>query len=139
MVLRADTSNGIIKLGDKVLSGIFQSLSINGEILVDSNSSPTSNLPRKVMRGYKDKTISLSLLLLPTDNKTVYEHLEELELLFRDEKNNVPKVFNIVNPHTMARNIDKVIFTGLSSSENNENNMINVSITFEEFLSAHYE
>jgi len=139
MVIKADTENGIIKLGDTTLAGVFQSLSINGDIIVDSNSSPTSNLPRKVMRGYNDKTVSLSLLLLPTDNKSVYEHLEDLEILFRNEENHTPKVFNIVNPHTMARNIDTVIFTSLSSSESSENEMIEVSLSFEEFISAHYE
>lgn len=138
MILKADDANGIIKLGETELPGVFQSLSVNGEILIDSNNSAGNDTPRKVMRGFKDKTVSINLLLLPTDDKTVYEALEELERLFYDVNSGVPKVYALINSHTAARSIGKVIFQGLSSFETNRDNTLEVSLTFEEFKAAGY-
>lgn len=44
---------------------MFQSLSVNGEILIDSNNSAGNDLPCKVMLGFKDKMVSINLLILP--------------------------------------------------------------------------
>lgn len=138
MLLKADDVNGIIKLGETELPGVFQSLSVNGEILIDSNNSAGNDTPRKVMRGFKDKTVSINLLILPQEDKTVYEALEELERLFYDVNSGVPKVYALINSHTAARNIAKVIFQGLSSFETNRDNALEVSLTFEEFKAAGY-
>ncbi|SFB88585.1 hypothetical protein SAMN02745150_01193 [Brevinema andersonii] len=138
MLLKADDSSGIIKLGDVMLPGVFQSLSVNGEILIDSSNSEGNQTPRKVMRGFQDKKVSLRLLLLPTENTTVYEALEELETLFHDANSGVPKVYTLINKHTMARNIGKVIFQSLSSSENNQGESMEILLNFEEFTPASY-
>ncbi len=138
MVLIADSDEGIVKLDGVALEGVFQSLSVNGEIIIDSNNSPSNDTPRKVMRGYKDKTVSLTLRILPTDEKTVYEILEEIENLFQDKEDNIPKVMVLYNYHTMARGIDEVLLTGMSSSEDNSTNTLDVTLKFEEFISANY-
>lgn len=138
MLLKADDVNGIIKLGETELPDVFQSLSVNGEILIDSNNSAGNDAPRKVMRGFKDKTVSINLLILPQEDKTVYEALEELERLFYGVNGGVPKVYNLINSHTAARNIGKVIFQSLSSFETNRDNTLEVSLTFEEFKAAGY-
>lgn len=139
MILSADHENGIIKLDGVTLSGVLQSLTVNGEILIDSNNSAANNESRKVMRGYKDKTVSLSLKILPTEDKTVYDILEELENSFQDKVDNTPKVMTITNKHIIARGIDEVLFTGLTSSEDNSTETLNVSLNFEEFISAKYQ
>lgn len=138
MELYADNDAGIIKLDDTTLKGILQSLSINGEIIVDSSNGAADNNTTKVMRGYKDKTVSISLKIIPTEDKTVYDILEELEEIFKNEEDQTPKVYTLLNKHTVARGIDRVLFTSLSSSEDNTQESISVSLNFEEFVAAKY-
>ena len=159
MTLRADEENGIVKLDGVPIAGVLQSLSVNGEILIDSNNNASGEV-QKVMRGYKDKTISMTLKLLPipkdisdsalgfikdafakkvTIEKTSYDILEELEQIFMNKEDQTPKVMTLVNHHTLARRIDEVVFIGLSSSEDNDTDTITVTLSFEEFISAKYQ
>lgn len=139
MIIRADTTEGIIMLDGVPLHGVFTDISIGGEILLDSSNSGGNGVSRKVMKGYSDKDISLRLTLIPTDEKTVYDQLEDLERLFRDVNSGVPKIFTIVNPHVFARNIQKVLFKSLASNEDNSSERIDVSMTFVEFNAASYQ
>ena len=160
MILRADEKNGIITLDDVPLPGVLQSLSVNGEIVIDSNNSASAGEPLKTMRGFKDKTVSMSLRLLPIPKdvsdsvksvtsgafakeiaieKTPYQILEELEQVFRNKEDKTPKVMSITNFHTAARKINEVVFTSLSSSEDNATETITVTLNFEEFISFKYQ
>jgi len=136
MILRADPT-GEIKLGDVVLPGVFQSLSVNGEIQVDSGGDGSSK-PRKVMRGYNDKKISLSLILVEKKESTVYQQLSAVEKIFRRENDRVPQIYTIVHDHIEARDIDQVLFQSLSSAEDNTTNTITLTLQFEEFIEANY-
>lgn len=70
MQLYTDIEESLIKLtpingGEEiVLPGVLQSLSVNGEILIDSNNSAGNREPQKLMRGYKDRAINITLKLL---------------------------------------------------------------------------
>ena len=136
MIIRADPT-GEIKLGDFILPGVFQSLSVNGEIQVDSGGDGSSK-PRKVMRGYNDKKISLSLILIEKEGSTVYQQLSAVEKVFRRENDNVPQIYTIVHDHIVARDIDQVLFQSLSSAEDNTTNTITLTLQFEEFIEANY-
>lgn len=138
MILRADEKSGVIELDDMPLAGVLQSLSVNGEIVIDSNNSEGNGAPQKTMRGYKDKVISMTLRIVPTEEKSVYSLLEELEQLFMDKEDKVPKVMTLFNPHTLVRRIDEVVFTGFSSSEDNSTDTITVTLNFEEFIKAKF-
>ncbi len=138
MVLYTDKNDGIVKLDGVALEGVLQSLSVNGEIVIDSNNTASTTQSRKIMRGYKDKTVALTLRVVPSDFKTVYEILEDIENLFQDKANDIPKVMMLSNPHTIARGIDEVLLTSVSSSEDNSTNTLNVTLNFEEFISAQY-
>ncbi len=138
MILMADHSDGLVKLDGEELEGVLQSLSVNGEVIIDSNNSASNNQPQKVMRGYKDKSVSITLLIVEKEDKTVYEILEEIENIFQDKEDNIPKVFTLFNKHTVARGIDEVVFTGLSSAEDNSTDTLALTLKFEEFVSARY-
>ena len=165
MILRADEKNGIIELDGVPIAGVLQSLSVNGEIVIDSNNSASDGEPLKTMRGYKDKTISMSLKLLPVPKKaddmiqkteealsedelnelkteiekTPYQILEEIEQIFMNKEDKTPKVMTLFSPHILARRINEVVFTGLSSSEDNTTETITITLNFEEFISAKYQ
>ncbi len=138
MIISTDSSDGLVKLDGEELEGVLQSLSVNGEVIIDSNNSASNNQPQKVMRGYKDKSVSITLLIVEKEDKTVYEILEEIENIFQDKEDNIPKVFTLFNKHTVARGIDEVVFTGLSSAEDNSTDTLALTLKFEEFVSARY-
>ncbi|MGL5722140.1 MAG: hypothetical protein ACRCY4_07070, partial [Brevinema sp.] len=114
MILKTDDKNGKITLDGKELPGIFQHMSVNGEVLVDSNASVGNNTIRKVMRGFGDNKIVISLILLPKrgvgEDIDIYEQLGELHQLFRSVNEGVPKCFNIAHPHLTSRGITGMIF-----------------------------
>ena len=145
MILRSDDASGIITLdhekdvgvfanGKKTLPGVLQSLSIGGEIIIDSTNSVSNGLSTKTLRGYKCKSVNMTLLLISTAEKTVYQLLEELEEIFMDKIDKTPLVITLSNPHTDSRGITKVLFTGFSSSEDNTTETITITLNFEEFL-----
>lgn len=131
MVLKAEES--IIQLNDVKLPGIFQELSINGEYVMDTAKSAGDNTSHKSINGSKDKSISLTLQLLPTLTLPIYQQIEILEKLFYEQANNNPNPIQIFNEHINARGIDSVLFTGFSSSENNSTNIVMVTLQFEEY------
>lgn len=128
-----------IKLDDEYLPGVVQSISIGGSIVYEKQNTE-GKYQRKVMLGYEDKTISISLKLFPqtlTGEKIdVYDQLAKLEKLFKKSENSVPQVYIFVHPQAKARNISKVLFQRLESSESVEKNIIDVSLEFIEFMPA---
>ena len=135
MILTADIDEGKIKLDGKDLPGIFQSLAINGELIIDSSGAGGSGV-RKILRGIGDNKVAISLVLL--GGAGAYVQLEELETLFRTVNDHVPKYFTIAHPHLTARKITNVIFKGLASSEGCASDKIEVTLQFEEFVAVEY-
>ena len=89
-----------------LLPGVLQSISIGGEILWD-NSGSTGNENKKVAKGYKEKTVTINLLLLGEKSKTTfhildkiigdnpktpYQVLKELEGLFKETEEDSEKI-----------------------------------------------
>ena len=89
-----------------LLPGVLQSISIGGEILWD-NSGSTGNENKKVTKGYKEKTVTINLLLLGEKSKTTfhildkiigdnpktpYQVLKELEGLFKETEEDSEKI-----------------------------------------------
>ena len=161
MKIRKDSSESNIILTNTItkketpLPGILQNLSIGGDIIWD-NSGSVGTENKKVASGYKEKSISISLLLIKDGFKTSYHILQELERLFKDteESSNkivnksttqdekvsiMPSYYNIKNTHINKRGINQVCFTNLNSSENNTKDYINISITFEEIVFPTYD
>ena len=89
-----------------LLPGVLQSISIGGEILWDSSGS-SGNESKKVAKGYKEKTVTINLLLLgekpkklfhrldktvEEPSKTPYQVLKELEGLFKETEEDSQKI-----------------------------------------------
>ncbi len=134
MIIRADTDS--IRLDGVQLNGVIQSISVNGEIVVDTYQNNSEQYTNKLMRGYKDKTVVVVLKIVPTTLLTAYEQLEALEKIFQDTESDSPTVHMITNEHISNRGITHVIFTRLGSSEDNSDNTITATLTFEEFVSS---
>ena len=93
-----------------LLPGVLQSISIGGEILWDSSGS-SGNESKKVTKGYKEKTVTINLLLLGEKSRTTlhvldkvldkvigenpntpYQVLKELEGLFKETEEDSEKI-----------------------------------------------
>ena len=132
-----------IKLDNVLLPGVVQSISIGGSIIYEKQDRDTTSTKRKLVLGYEDKSISISLKLYPeklTGEKVdIYKELESLEKLFKKSENEKPKVYTFIHPHAKSRAISKVLFQRLESSEDTSKNTIDVSLEFIEFIPAQVE
>lgn len=139
MYIRVDDDNGYVKVGDDYLPGILQSISIGGNIIYEKSSDKESK--NKVVSGYEDKSISISITIVDDDrtDETRYDVLARVEKMFMKTKDSLPKTYTIVNSHVQARNIDKVLMKSLSSSEDNGSEKISISLEFVEFEPAKYQ
>ncbi len=149
------------------LPGVLQSISIGGDILWDT-SEFTGSKNSKITKGYKEKTITINLLLLGEVSRTTlhildkildeiigestntpYQALEDLERLFKETEESskpsteeavsiMPSIYTIRNDHINKRGINEVCFVNLTSSEDNAKDYIKVTITFEEIFLPTY-
>ncbi len=138
---------GIVQIGDYVLPGVVESISVGGSILIDSaETDAVSGVSKKICRGFDDKTISISIRLFNDENivfgdgyKSAYDYLSELEEIFSKTEKDVPRVYKIISSHTEARKIKEVLFSRLESEESNEDDTISVMLEFTEFIPAKYK
>jgi hypothetical protein len=113
--------------------GILVSQSITGKVKFDEGKPDGLSGKVKTPKGWDDTEITLGLDLLTDEESTCYDKLGEINALFRGADNGGnPKVYEIVNVHALARGLQKVIFSGLQSSEKDDDDVIGVSLTFVE-------
>lgn len=125
--------NGIVSLDGKELPGILTSLRVSGKVRFDEQQVDGSSGNKKTPQGFEDADINLGLVLLTDDISTCYEKLEEINAVFRglDSKAN-PKIYDVTNSHLSARGIRQVVFSDLSSSEDDRSDDMTVRLSFVE-------
>lgn len=125
--------DGIISLGGEEVPGILRSLSVNGQVRFDEQKVDGASGKKKTPVGYEDCDISISLYLVTDDESSCYEKLETLANMFRntDEAAN-PKVYEVNNRHIFLRGIRQVVFSKLSTSENDKSDEITATLGFVE-------
>lgn len=126
-------ASGAVKVGDTLLPGDFQSLSVDGEVIIDDVEIEGKAKKAKQINGYEDSTVTLTLKLRNDESSTPYDKLQQIQNVFKKSGQNTPTVYDIYNRHLKVRGITKVIFSKLTSSENNENDTMDVSCEFEEY------
>jgi uncharacterized protein YfaP (DUF2135 family) len=125
--------HGQVSLGGKLIPGIFVSQSIRGAVRFDEAKADNLSGKVKTPLGWEDADISIELDLLTEDGSTCYEKLSRLNALFKGYDNGSnPKVYSLVNPHIIARGIDQVVFSGLDSSESDDDDVIRARLSFVE-------
>jgi hypothetical protein len=125
---------GLIKLGNKLVPGIYQSMSVNGSIKVDKVEIEGQSGSSKQPLGYNEPDITLSLKL-PTDEESdCYDKVEELAGIFqKTDANAKPYIYNVVNKLTAAWGINEVIFDSLKTKDSNKDNAIIAELHFIEY------
>lgn len=136
MLIRIDSE--LLTIGDTVLNNsIIQSITVGGQLIINTSNNDNTGVSKKVVSGYDDKTVNISLVILPTDEGLKnYNELKKIEEVFSNTKQGKPIIYTLILEHIQARNIDKLLFSKLSSSEDNKRNTINVELEFIEFVPA---
>ena len=125
--------DGLVRLGSRGVPGVLKRLTIRGEIQFDSFPQDQKSGSAKTPMGWRDSAITIVVDLLTDDSSTCYDKLEELNAIYRGYDNGVnPKVFTVGNPHIEARGIDQVVFSGLESSESDDEDSIQATIRLTE-------
>jgi len=136
--------HGEVRLNNRIVPGILKSLDVRGSVMFDKAEKDSQSGKVKTPLGWEDADVSLVMQLVsdnhlkptkPPSTLSCYEKLAELNGIFRDtDKSKDPKVYEVVNAHITARGIERVVFSGLNSSETNENDIMLATLSFVEHL-----
>lgn len=132
-------ASGAVKVGDTLLPGDFQSISIDGEVLIDEVEIEGKAKRAKQIKGYNDASVSLALKLKNDEKSTPYDKLQEIQNVFKKSGQDTPVVYDIYNRHLKVRGITKVVFKKLTSTEDNQTDILNVACEFEEYTTINIE
>ena len=128
--------HGSVKLGDQIIPGVYQGMSVSGEIRIKEEEAPGKSGKYKQALGWEDCAISLTLKLPNDYESTPYEKLKKLVALFRKaDKGAKPEVYQITNPVIDAWGIKKVVFKSLRVDDPPDVDYIRGTLEFEEWES----
>lgn len=125
---------GRMKLDGRLLPGVPERLEVQGEVRVDREQIAGQSGSAKQPLGFEDAEITLVLRLPTDDQSTCYDKIAELASIFRSVDSMArPHVFRIVNKHVAAWGIGDVVFAGLKTAEDNEDDSARAELRFVEF------
>lgn len=125
--------HGIVRLGSKEVPGILRELRVRGSVRFDETEQDGHSGKVKTPMGWEDCAVTLTVELLTDEGGTCYDRLNQVDALFRGHDNNAnPRVLDVTNPHVTSRGIERVVFSGLESSETDQDDVIMAILRFSE-------
>lgn len=119
-----------VKVGGVVLPGLFKSLEIKEDATVEEQEVEGKAAKPKQATGYEDAKVTLELILDDSPKQTKLQKLAMIQKLFRKPGQSRPIMHQIVNVHTAARGINKVIFKNLITREQSKSSQMSVTLEF---------
>ena len=123
-----------VKVGGVILPGLFKSIEIKGAALIEEQEVEGRSTKPKQATGYEDAKVSLELVLLDGPVLTKLQKLEVIQNLFKKQGQAKPTTYEIVNEHTAARGITKVLFKDLTTKEQSKKDELTVLVEFWEYI-----
>ena len=134
---RLTFEDGVVILGGEALPGILRDCSVGCEVRFDEAELDNRSGSTRTPLGWKDSDVSLTLDLLTDDASTCYRKLRDIGAVFKGYDNGGnPKVYDVVSSHLTARGVRRVVFSGLSSQETDQDDVIQCRLTFREHRPA---
>ncbi len=128
---------GEVKLGDKLLPGVYQQMDVDGELRIDEKDVPGSSGSRKQPIGFEDAVVTLTLRLLTDEQSDCYEKVAELVRIFKAVDGTAkPFTYRIVNRLLDAWGIKEVHFKALRTPDKNKSDSIRAELVFVEYRPA---
>ncbi|ADY54916.1 hypothetical protein Sgly_3128 [Syntrophobotulus glycolicus DSM 8271] len=119
-----------IKVSGVILPGLIKSIEVRDDALIEEQTVEGSSAKAKQAEGYEDAKVTIELILEDGPNATRKEKLDKIQNLFKKAGQEKPVVHEIINEHTAARRVKKVIFKSLSSKEESKKEQLTVSLEF---------
>lgn len=123
--INVNTTNAV-KIDGRIVPGLLQGIEINGELRIESQSKDGESGSRQIVKGYPEATIRLDFVLLGD----VHAQVRALQEMFAVTG---LKARRVVNPHLDARGVRKLVFKGLSTRENADDDTLTAQLTFTEY------
>jgi hypothetical protein len=128
------------------LPGILDSISVGDSLLEDSVETADKSGSVKIISGWADTDISITLILIDiptytadtiTPGITRFDCLKQIAGAFRQKDGEgKPRVYAIQHPHFSAWGIRESLFSKLKSSESRSKRIITCTLDFIEFDST---
>lgn len=125
---------GQVKLGDKILPGVYQRMEIRGRLRMDKSRVKGRSGTTRLPEGWEDAQVSLELLLCDGEEGTVADQVRQIVGLFQaTDKTARPFVYTIAHWQLAAWGIRQVIFSELRAGDDSQTDLVPVTLTFEEW------
>lgn len=127
--------DGVVKLGNTTLPGIFVSMTVSAGVKFDRAERDHMSGKTRTPLGWEDADIKLTMDLLSDEASTCYTKLKEIDKLFKGSDTKAsPRIYNVTGGHLRARKISRVVFSGLQSDEDDQSDVIRVVLAFSEHM-----
>lgn len=124
------TDESTVKIDAVVLPGLFKSIEVKGDAIVDEQEIEGQSKKPKQATGYEDVKVNIELILEDGPILTKMQKIEQIQQLFRTPGQEKPTVHEIINEHTAARGVKQVIFKNLTHKADNKKGQIVVTLEF---------
>ena len=127
------TDESTVKIDSVILPGVFKSIEIKGDAIVDEQDVEGQSKKPKQATGYDDVKVNIELILEDGPDMGKLEKLETIQQIFRTSGQEKPTVHRIINSHTAVRGVKQVIFKQLTHKAENKKGQIAVTLEFWEY------
>lgn len=126
--------DGLVKIDGESLPGELYDLQVNCEVRFDEQKVDGASGQKRTPQGWDDAQVTLTLALITeADGPDCYDHLTAINKIFRGHDGQAnPKVYEVANRHLLARGVTTLIFSGLASSETEEDDQMFAILSFVE-------
>ena len=134
---------GVSGEGEPVmLPGIVDTIQIGDSLLEDSVEVADTSGSIKIISGWADADIAITLLLIDiptythntvTPAITRYDCLSEIATIFKQMEDRKPRVYTIQHPHIHAWGLREFIFNSFKSTEQRGKRIITCTLEFDEY------
>lgn len=135
--------DGRVSLGGVDLPGLMKSLVIRGQVRFDTADPDGASGTVRTPLGWEDSDAVLVMDVLgdpqmapyPDSGRDVFEILKLYNDIFKGSDNGAnPQVYTALNPHFQARGIDRVVWSGFQSVQNDEEDVLELHLNFVEHM-----
>ncbi|GAA6442986.1 hypothetical protein K170097C1_13770 [Hungatella effluvii] len=127
------TDESTVKIDAVVLPGLFKSIEIKGDAIVDEQDVEGQSKKPKQATGYEDIKVNIELIIDDGPLLTKIQKIEQIQQIFRIPGQEKPTVHEIINEHTAARGVKQVIFKNLTHKAENKKGQLVVTLEFWEY------
>ncbi|GAB6173274.1 MAG: LysM peptidoglycan-binding domain-containing protein [Desulfitobacteriaceae bacterium] len=124
-----------IMVGSTVLPGIFESIEVEDDTQSDQVEIQGQNKKANQRVAYNPTLVRMNLKLMDDDNQTALDKLAAIRKIYRPSPTtDIPQIYRLISEEAQAHGVDQVTFASLRSRKTNLDDIIYLSLEFEEYV-----